>query len=220
MSDDGKVGIISDLLDLLVDHKAEDSELGGTSVVELDGTLGELFLLIELVPSEVDVSVTEVTNELVSGSWDILHDGDLEESDEADDLSNSVERNGIRSLDGGDSVGVGVEGVSSVVNVSWKVDSGTGKDVSKEGKHGNTSVLDLDVSETVETFLVSTVQKTKRVPESKRRLDSEFLRELRGLDGSAGGLLGSRGESSGGGDKGGKDGGLHVGCWFGNRNRL
>ena len=119
-------------------------------------------LLIEFVPAEVNVSVTEVTDELVSGSGNILHDGDFKETNEADDLSNSVERNGIRSLDGGNTVRVGVEGVTRVVNVSWKVDSGTGDDVSEETKHGNTAVLDLDVSETIESFLIGSYYLSKR----------------------------------------------------------
>merc|ERR1719390_526534 len=59
VADDGKVGVVADLLDLLVDHEAEDAELGGTAVVELDGALGELLLLGEGVPAEVDVAVGE-----------------------------------------------------------------------------------------------------------------------------------------------------------------
>ena len=55
---------------------------------------------------------------------------------------------------------------------------------------------------------ILTVQKTKRVEETKRRLDSKFVLESVEAD-RGGGLLGSRCESSGGGDKGGKNGGLH-----------
>merc|ERR1719416_380479 len=68
VSNDGKLGVVSEGDDLLVDHKSKDTQHGGTAVVELDGTLGELGLLIKVIPSEVDVSVTEVTNVLVSGS--------------------------------------------------------------------------------------------------------------------------------------------------------
>jgi hypothetical protein len=38
---------------LFVDHKGKDSHLGGTALVELDGTLLELGLLIKGVPAEV-----------------------------------------------------------------------------------------------------------------------------------------------------------------------
>ena len=61
VSNDGKSGVISEGGDLLVDHKSEDTNHGGAAVVELDGTLGELGLLIKVIPAEVDVSVTEVT---------------------------------------------------------------------------------------------------------------------------------------------------------------
>eukprot|EP00580_Thalassiosira_gravida_P001041 CAMPEP_0201601606 /NCGR_PEP_ID=MMETSP0492-20130828/2537_1 /ASSEMBLY_ACC=CAM_ASM_000837 /TAXON_ID=420259 /ORGANISM="Thalassiosira gravida, Strain GMp14c1" /LENGTH=99 /DNA_ID=CAMNT_0048064887 /DNA_START=199 /DNA_END=494 /DNA_ORIENTATION=- len=64
VSNDGKIGIVSKGNNLLVDHKSKDTQHGGTAVVELDGTLGKLGLLVEVIPSEVDVSVTEVTDEV------------------------------------------------------------------------------------------------------------------------------------------------------------
>ena len=209
MTNDWKIRVVSNFLDLFVDHKSKNTELSGTSVVELDGTLLDLFFFREGVPSEVNVSVTQVTNEFVSSSWNILHEGDFEETDEADDLSNSVEWNGIRSLDGGNTVRVRVEGVTRVVNVSWKVDSGTGDDVSKEGQLGNTSVLDLNVTKTVEAFFVGSVEQTKGIPETKRRLDTEFILESRSLQGGVGCLLG-RGEGGGRSDKGGESKVLHF----------
>ena len=78
-----------------MNHKSEDSHLGGTALVELDGTLVGLGLFIEGVPSEVDGLVTEVTREFSSG--DVLHDTKLEESDESNKLGNTGSR------DGGDS---------------------------------------------------------------------------------------------------------------------
>ena len=205
-SDDWKVGNVSDLGDLLVNHKSKDSEHGGTAVVQFDGTLLKLGLFIEFVPAEVDVSVTEVTWEF-GHSWDLLHEGDLKESNEADDLSNSVEWDGIRSTDGGNSVGERVEGVSREVDVSWKVDSGTWNNVSKEGKHTDTSVLDLDVTKTVELLLVTIGNKSKRIEESKRRLGTKGI--LEGVQGGGLGSLLDRGEGRGSSDKRGKDGGLH-----------
>ena len=153
VSDDGEVRVVSKGLDLLVDHKSEDSEHGGTAVVELDGTLLKLGLFIKVIPSEVNVSVTEVTNVLVSSSGNITHEGNLQPSNEGDDLALSLKGDGIRSDQGGNTVGEGVEGVSSVVNVSGEVDTSTGDDVTQEGKLSDTSVLDLNVTETVETFL-------------------------------------------------------------------
>jgi len=66
-------------------------------------------------------------------------------------------------------------------------------------------VLDLDVTKAVETLLGGiTRKKTKRIEESKRWLGTKFI--LKGVvkSGRGDGLLG-RSESSGGGDKGGKD---------------
>ena len=197
--------------ELLVNHKSKDSHHGGTSLVKLDGTLLKLGLLIERVPSEVDGSVTEISRELTGlGSVGrVLHNSNFKESDESNDLPKSSLGDGS---DGGPTVGDGVEGSSGVVNVSWKVNSGTGDDVSKEGKLGNTSVLDLNVTKTVESILVGVVKKSKRIEESKRSLGTELT--IEGLKGSGG--LGNLGRSEGGsgGDKGGKDK-LHVEIsWF------
>ena len=156
-------------------------------------------------------SVTEVTNEF---TWfgtvgAVLHDSKLQETNEGDNLEESGTGDGIRSDDGANSVGERVEGVTRVVNVSWKVDSGTGDDVSKEGQLGNTSVLDLNVTKTVETFFVSSVEQTEGIPETKRRLDTEFILESRSLQGGVGCLLG-RGEGGGRSDEGGESKVLHF----------
>jgi hypothetical protein len=171
VSNDGEVGIVSEGDDLLVNHKSKDSHHGGTSVVQLNGTLGELGLLIELIPSEVNVSVTEVTNVLVSGSGNITHEGTLKDSDEGDDLDKSSSGDGVRSEKGGNTVGERVEGISSIVDGSRKVDSGTGDNLSKEGKLSDTSVLDLNVTETVETLLGAVSgEHAEGIEESKRSL--------------------------------------------------
>jgi hypothetical protein len=47
-----------------VDHEAKDAHHGGTAVVELNGALGKLGLLVEGVPAKVEGTVAEVTGEL------------------------------------------------------------------------------------------------------------------------------------------------------------
>jgi hypothetical protein len=207
VSDEWEIGVVSEGDDLLVDHESEDSQLGGTSVVEFDGTLLHLLFRGEGVPSEVDVSVTEITNEFVTGIGYITHEGALEESNEGNHLHESGSWDGIRARDGGNSIGEGVEGVTGVVDVSWKVDSSTGDNLSKEGKLTDTSVLDLDVTETVETVLVGSGEHSHGIPASKRSLGTEFVFE--GAQGSGGDLLGGRGEGSSRGEEGGEDGKLH-----------
>jgi len=191
-----------------MDHKSKDSHHGGTSVVQLNGTLGKLGLLIEGVPSKVKSTVTEVTNELVLAG-NILHDAKLKSTNEGEDLGESGRGDGIRAEEGGKAVGVGVEGVAGVVNVSVKVDSGTGDDLAQEGKLADTSVLDLDVSEAVEALLVGTIEQAEGVEEAKRGLGTELV--LEGVKGG-GGLAGlGRGEGGGGSHKGGDGGNLHHG---------
>ena len=198
---------------LFVDHESKGSHHGGTAVVEFDGTLGKLGFLIEVVPSEVEGSVTEVTDELVSGSFDVLHDEKLKGTNEGNNLEQTFRRDGVRSRDGGPSVRERVEGISVLVDGSGKVDTVTGGDLSKEGKHTNAAVLDLDVSETVELFLVTVLDKSKRIKESKRRLGSEGVFE--GGQGGGGLSLLDRGKGRSGGDEGGENSGLHCDCLFG-----
>jgi hypothetical protein len=211
VSDDGKIGIVSKRNDELVDHESEDSELGGTSVVQLNGTLLELLLFGEGVPSEVDVSVTEVTNEFVSHTGDVTHEGALKDSNGGNHLDKSSGGDGVGSDKSGNTVGVRVERVSGVVDVSGKVDSCSGGDLSKECKHTDTSVLDLDVTKAVETiFLDISGEKSEGVEESKRGLGTELV--LKGRSQSGGGsLLRSRGESGGRSQKGSEDGEFHFG---------
>jgi len=191
-----------------VNHESKDSQLCSTSVVKLDSTLGKLGLLIEGVPSEVKSLVTEVTRELSSG--DVLHDEKLKESYEGNELEKSSLGDSTNSSP---SIGDGVEGGSGVVNVSGKVDTSTGDDVSEESKLTDTSVLELNVTETVETVLVSIIKKSKRIEESKRRLNSDLT--LESVEGSGGLSNLGRCESSSGGDEGCKDK-LHFDllCWI------
>ena len=57
--------------ELLVNHKSKDSHHSGTSIVQLNGTFGELGVLINVVLAEENVAVAEVVYELVAGSFGI-----------------------------------------------------------------------------------------------------------------------------------------------------
>ena len=147
---------------MFVNHDSEDSELGGTSVVEFDGTLGKLFFLIEGVPSEIDGSGAEVTDEFTITAV-VAHD-EFEDKNEGNDLTPSFLRDGGKSSGSRRDAG---EAGSGQVNVSSKTDSGVLGDESEESKHGNTSVLDFGVSELVESLLGSSIEQTERIVESK-----------------------------------------------------
>ena len=191
-----------------MNHKAEDTHHSGTAVVQLNGTLGELGLFIEGVPAEVKSTVTEVTNEFIL-SGNILHDTKLEGTNEGKDLGESSLGDSIRSEESGQTVGEGVEGVSGGVDASRKVNTGTGSDLSKEGKLTDTAVLELDVTETVETLLVGIIEQSQRIEEAKGSLSTKLV--LEGVKCGGGGLVLGRGKSGGRADKGGDDSRLHVG---------
>jgi hypothetical protein len=209
VSNDGELGVISKRNDEFVNHEAKDTHHGGTSVVELNSTLLKLGLLIKVIPAKVDVSIAEVTGEFsVSGNF--THEGAFQDTNKGNDLDNASGGDGVGAKDGGNTVGEGVKAVSGVVDVSGQVNTGTGGDLAKEGKHTDTAVLDFDVTETVKTFLSGVSrEKAKGIEEAKRRLGTKLV--LKCVEGGGGSsLLANRSESSGRGNEGGKDSGLHV----------
>ena len=115
-----------------MDHEAKDAHHGGTAVVELNGALGKLGLLIEGIPAKVEGAVAEVAGELGLAS-DVLHDTQLKEANEEEDLDETSLGDSVGAEDGGETVGEGVEGVSSLVDGSVEVDAGTGDDLAEEG---------------------------------------------------------------------------------------
>ena len=143
VSNGGKIGVISEGGNLLVHHKSKYTHHDGTAVGKLDDTLGKLLLLIKVIPAKVNVSVTEVTNVLVASSLNVAHEGALQPSNEGNGLNKSRSGDGVRSEEGGNTVGEGAEGVSRVVNISGKVESTTGHNLAQEGELTDTSVLDV-----------------------------------------------------------------------------
>ena len=97
--------------ELLMDHKSKDSHHGGTTVVQLNGALGELGVLVKGVTAEVEGSVALVTWE-ISGCGAIggvLHHTKLEGTNEENNLGKARSGDGIRAEEGGPAVGEGVE---------------------------------------------------------------------------------------------------------------
>ena len=90
-----------------------------------------------------------------------------------------------------------------------QVESESGDDLSEEGKLADAAVLQLDVTEAVESLLVSPVEHTEGIEATKRRLGTEFALEGH-VEGRGGGLLGDGGESGGAGEEGGNNGKLHL----------
>mmetsp|Transcript_11608 Transcript_11608/g.24211 ORF Transcript_11608/g.24211 Transcript_11608/m.24211 type:complete len:205 (-) Transcript_11608:195-809(-) len=168
---------------LLMNHEAKDAHHGSTAIVQLNGTLGQLGLLIKSVPAKVKGAIAEITGELRL-SRHILHHSKLQEAHKQEDLDEARLGDGVGARDGSPAVGNGVEGGARVVDVSGKVDAVTGHDLAKEGKLRDTSVLDLDVTEAIEPLLVSIGEHTKGIEESKGGLGTEL--GIEGLEGSGG----------------------------------
>ncbi len=191
-----------------MDHEGQDSHHSGTSVVQFNSTLLQLGILVEGVPAVVKGSVAEITREF-GFSGDILHDGKLQKADEGNNLADTASTD---IVEGSESVSDIRETKSLVVDASRKTDSGFGDKVTEDGKHGDTSVLEFDVSKTGELGFVTIGNKSKRIEESKRRLGTELT--LEGVEGGGGSSLLGRGKGSSRGDKGGKDGDLHGDVYF------
>ena len=156
-----------------MDHEAKDAHHGGTAVVELDGTLGKLGLLIEGIPAEVEGAVAEIAGEL-GLAGDVLHDEELEDANEGDNLEEALLGDGVGAVDGGKTVGEGIEGITGGVDAARKVDAVAGDDLAEEGKLTDTAVLDLNVTEAVEALLVGILKEAEGVKETKGGLDTEL----------------------------------------------
>ena len=63
---------------LFVDNEADDAQNGGTVMFELNDTLGELDLLVELFLARVDVAVAEDVCEHVASSLDIAPEVEIQ----------------------------------------------------------------------------------------------------------------------------------------------
>jgi hypothetical protein len=87
---------VGNISKLVVNHKGQHTHLGGTALVQFDGTLLKLGLLIERVPSQVEGIITEVTNEFSSS--DVLHHGKLKETNEGKNLKGAGNRDSERSI--------------------------------------------------------------------------------------------------------------------------
>ena len=167
-----------------MNHEPEDAHHGCPSVVELNATLAGLLRVRESVPGGDAEPVSEVTRELRLPSTvpiDVVHDAELEEEDEGNNLREAVLGDGIGPNERGEAARVRREGMAGVVDVAVEVVSRSGSYLSKEGKHGNSAVLDLDISQTVKPFLIGVIEHAKRIEESERGLGSDFRLDCKRL---------------------------------------
>jgi hypothetical protein len=75
------VDLVIDGSGLLLDNESDDAQTGGTcfstAMVVPGDALGELGLLVKVVPAKFDVAIAEVFNKLVSSSFNISHKVEL-----------------------------------------------------------------------------------------------------------------------------------------------
>mmetsp|Transcript_28385 Transcript_28385/g.72062 ORF Transcript_28385/g.72062 Transcript_28385/m.72062 type:complete len:213 (+) Transcript_28385:113-751(+) len=160
-------------VELLVHHEREDAHLRRAAVVELDSALGELGLLVERVPAEVERAVAEVADKLVASALNVLHHGELEEAHEREDLREAGRRHDRERREAGRHVSER----EAVRELAREADAGRRHDVAKDGEHADAAVLDLDEAEAVEALLVGAVEQVERVDEAERRLRAELRLE-------------------------------------------
>ena len=178
------------------DHVSEDSEHGGTAVVDLNVELAGL-------DSGVEVG-SEVTDTVVSVVLGGRHPGELDEGEEEEDLGESSGRDGADSVNtGGDIRELEVlrRGEVSVKHNVVVVD-----DVSDDGSHGNASVLTLDGPTALEGLGLS-LEPAKGIKDSEGLSDSK-LQLAHGEGGGGTALLGGSKGGGGSGEEGG-DSKLH-----------
>mmetsp|Transcript_28988 Transcript_28988/g.37885 ORF Transcript_28988/g.37885 Transcript_28988/m.37885 type:complete len:218 (+) Transcript_28988:195-848(+) len=185
---------------LLMDHKTQNTHLGSTSIIQFNGTLLVLFFVTVTVPSKVKEPIAEVTGEF-SGTIDILHDKDFQESNECQNLQKTAGGDVTQACKARLDTG---KARSRVINITGNTNTTGGGDVSRNGKHGNTSVLQFHITKTIETRLILIQYKIQRIPESQRLLSTHLFFE--GLDGGGGGLTTNLSSGSKGGSRASKKG--------------
>jgi hypothetical protein len=115
----------------------------------------------------------QVTDEF-SGARDILHYSNLKESNKGKDLGKTSATNRWERSDTG---GNGLERRSVVINVTWETHTGSGDNVTKNSKHRDSAVFDLNITQAIEAGTISTIQESERVKESERCLGANLTFE-------------------------------------------
>jgi hypothetical protein len=193
-------------VDLLVHHAAEDSHHGSTALVEFLST--KLQLLFFIGASEETNRVDGATKVTREGSFGLLPETELHHTDETDNLGDTGRAN---CGDGGETSRDVSKLGSREVNVSRKAVSLPGDVVSEESKLRDTAVLNLNVTKTIKSVLITISYQVEGIEETKRFLSTKLF--LESLEGSGRSRLGRRGKSRSGGKEGGNNSELHLGSF-------
>ena len=145
-----------------MDNKSPDSHHGGTSIVQFNSSLLNFGGVIEIVPSKVKGTVTEVTD--VFGF--VVEPFGITVDNSGNGEKGKHLQKDVLAILGGKKV---IECLQTGRDISstGESDSGGGDQVSGDGKHGNTSVGDFVFSEKVEFFLRTVFDESKRIEKTK-----------------------------------------------------
>ena len=144
-------------------NQTSDTHHGSTAVVQLDRSLAKLGLLVKLVPSKVQVTVTVVTRELGQSKGVTVDNlGNQRRGNHLDD--NDLVRGGERLETSGHALGAG------------EADSGGSHKVTDNSKHADAAVLDLNLAEAVETGFIGVLQQSQGIKETKLRKEQDKTR--------------------------------------------
>ena len=178
-------------------HVSEDTHHSGTSVVDLGVQLAGLLFGVEVLSEPTDTVVSVVLRS--------RHPCKLNKGEEEKDLKKSGVGDGTDSVNS--SWDIGELEVLAGAQVSIESDVVVVDDDTNNGSHGNTSVLALNGTTTLEGFGLR-LEPSKRIVDTKGSGDTNL--KLIDVQGSGGLSLLGRGESGG---RSGKEGGnseLHI----------
>ncbi len=151
-----------------VDNETPDAHHSSTSVVQFNSALLQLGGLIKVVPSKVEGAIAVVTDEfrLVIKPFCVTVDN-FGHGEEGQHLQENV-----LSILGLQKSRERFETVRDAFGAR-EANSGSMGQVSGDGQHANTSVLDFVFSEQVELFLASISDQTQRIEKTKLRIDGK-----------------------------------------------
>ncbi len=149
-------------------HEREDAHLGSTAVVQLDG-----LLVVEVESACLLGDSRKVLAELLASLLDIglaKTEAKLKETDEEYGLNNTSQGKGVEdskaSLHGAEGHARG--------DIEGQAVTGSGGDVTSDGKHRDAAMLDLNIAEAVEALLVGIFKQVEGIPKSERRLGTDL----------------------------------------------
>ena len=158
-----RVDDIRVIVELLVDHECKDTHLCSTAVVQFNCSFGRLLIFIPSLllhfgnASSLNLGLCVVGESKINGT------------DEDNQLAKTLLRNCVLTEETSETIVNGGKW-GAECNISWEMDASCGGKMAEDGKHRDTAMLGLNVSQTIESLLVSILEEVEGIPETKRGL--------------------------------------------------